>query len=73
MEFDKNDILELNNYKIWYQNLSDAMKKAVLTDAITKFPYLSNHMKMFGVKGSDKEFLDHFTFKLMIEVIRKSP
>lgn len=54
----------------WYQELSPERKKSVLTEAIQKFPTLSDHMKLHGMKGSDINFTKHYSFKMMLDVLR---
>jgi hypothetical protein len=69
----KIDESELIDYSAdWYRDLSMERKRAVLTEAIYKCPYLSDHMKLNKVKGSDENFTDHYTFKMMLDILRKT-
>ncbi|HEY3526444.1 MAG TPA: hypothetical protein VGK47_09620, partial [Nitrososphaeraceae archaeon] len=54
----------------WYNSLSINTKREALIEAISKFPYLATYMKMHQIKGGDDGFVNHFTFKLMVEVLR---
>jgi hypothetical protein len=54
----------------WYRELSSEMKRTVFMDALKKHPYLAQHMKINKIKASDPNFVNHYTFKLMIEILR---
>ncbi len=54
----------------WYNDLNSRMKFSVLKEAIEKYPYLALHMKLHNIRGSDKNFVNHYSFKLMIDVLR---
>jgi hypothetical protein len=58
--------------KCWYQSLPIEQKRRVFEDALRKFPYLSDMMKMHNVRASQPEFTEHFTFKLLMDILRPS-
>ena len=57
------------NDKVWYESLARDQKRRCFEGAIKRFPYLSNMMKMHGVRASDPNFTEHFTFKLFMDII----
>lgn len=54
----------------WYLGLTMERKKAVFMEALYKCPYLSHHMKLHQVKASDKDFVNHYCFRMMLDVLR---
>lgn len=54
----------------WYLGLSRDMKLKVFKEALEKFPYLADHMKINNIKASDENFVNHYTFNMMIEILR---
>lgn len=55
--------------KIWYESLELPAKRKVFEEAIKKFPYLSDMMRMSNVRASDPNFTNHFTFKLFTDIV----
>lgn len=59
-----------DNDKVWYSSLDESRKREMFGRALDKFPWLGYMMKLHGVKARDEEFLEHFTFRLMMDILR---
>lgn len=54
----------------WYLGLTTERKRAVFMEALHKCPYLSHHMKIHRIKASDDNFVNHYCFRMMLDILR---
>lgn len=56
--------------KDWYKELSANMKKNVFESAVKKYPPLELHTRLHGVKAVSDDFVNHYAFRMMLDVLR---
>lgn len=65
------DTVEKIDYNAdWYKMLAPERKLSVFKEALHIYPYLADHMKMHGVRAREDNFTDHYSFKIMLDVLR---
>lgn len=55
---------------IWYSSLFPETRKSIYDSALVKFPYLDNFIRLHKVDIMSDDFVKHWMFRLLMEIIR---